>query len=200
MFSGNEDLLSYLFSRIWKYCLVIFITVLITSNCGGCKHNEVVKVNINNTDKVTIDSLKQVVKTKINSIEKLLVDVIKLDSINKNQKPIYAKAKYITRDFIIKNPCDSLGILMSFDSTISKADAIIKRDSLQIDKLKQINANFFSILDNKNLMLQVKDNQLQAKDIDLGIETKKTKVEKRKKIKAIVIGVLSVIATVLILK
>lgn len=193
----SKNVLHFIFSTLWKYALVVIITTIVMANCNGCDHsNETTIANHEISYKKKYDSLKTLVSIKQDSIETLTMQIVKLDSISNIVKPSYRKTKQQSRDFIVNNPCDSLGILQAFDLTVQKCDSVVIIDSVQIEKLKLINENYLGIVKDNFLMLQTKDFELQATKIDLAIENKKVKVEKRKKIAAIGAGILAVLLAV----
>ena len=193
-----KEFLKGVFSSIWKYGLVVLVTLLLVYNCGGCEHKTPTISVSNKADIKKIDSLNLVSKYKNDTIVMQKKQLVILDSISKIKKLIYIKAKTDGRIFIVNNPCDSIGVLMAYDNTVSKCDTVILRDSLAIKSLLSINKDYESVLSDKISMLQLKDKQLDQKDIDLGIEKKEVKVQKRKKLVAW--GVAILVAVVSILK
>lgn len=184
--------------------VAILITLLAISFALGywfhtCNHIPVKQSN-DIAYKAKIDSLSNCVKAKQDAIAKIKTEFNKLDSINKIIKPVYRKTKTDSRDFISKHLCDSIGILQAYDNVVQKCDTVIIVDSLQINKLQKENENLLDITKDHYLMLVENNKQLLAKDIDLGIEKKKVKIEKRKKIVAIGAGILAVLATIFIIK
>lgn len=192
----SKNVLHFMFSILWKYALVVIITTILMANCKGCYHgNETTIANHEISYKKKYDSLQALVLVKQDSIKTLTMQIVKLDSVSKIIKPSYRKTKQQSRDFIVNNPCDSIGVLQAFDLTVQKCDTVILVDSLKIMKLKAVNENHLSIAKDNFLMLHQKDIELQATKIDLGIEKKRVKIEKRKKIAAIGAGILAIILT-----
>jgi len=200
--ANTIGIIKAVFSEIWKYLLCFVLGALVMANCSGCNHDVVkpVKSKSDRANIFRIDSIKKVVGLKNDTIALLKMHIVKLDSISKIIKPAYRKAKKDNRNFIENNPCDSVGILNAYDLTVAKCDTVVLVDSLEIIDLKKENASCESINKDMVSMLQTKENQLAQRDIDLGIEQKKVKVQKRKKIVAIGLGILSVVATIGILK
>lgn len=164
----------------------------------NCIENTEVKTDANYKQK--FDSLSLEFSIKQDSVNDLKKQVLKLDSISKIVKPSYSKTKKDSREFIQNNPCDSVGILQAFDLTVQKCDTVILIDSLEILKLKEANENYFNMVKDHFLMLQEKEKEVQALQVELGIEKKKVKIQKRKKIAAIGAGILAVIGTIFITK
>lgn len=179
---------------------MLFVAGCIGYLCNTCKHLDTVNNSSSANYKQKFDSLARVFYLKNDTVNDLKKQIVKLDSISKIVKPSYRKTKKEAREFIQNNPCDSIGILQAFDLTVQKCDTVILVDSLQIVKLKEANENYFSMVKDHYLMLQEKEKQLQGIEIDLGIEKKKVKIQKRKKIAAIGAGILAVIATIFIMK
>lgn len=178
--------------------LMLFIAGVIGYLFNTCKHTDLAIQST--TYKQKFDSLSAAYSLKNDTVNDLKKQIVKLDSISKIIKPSYRKTKKYSRDFIQNNPCDSVGILQAFDLTVQKCDTVILIDSLKIMKLEEANEQYFSMVKDHYLMLREKEKQLQALEIDLGIEKKKVKTEKRKKIAAIGAGILAVIATIFIMK
>ena len=179
---------------------MLFVAGLIGYFCNSCKHSYTVNEMPGANYKQKFDSLAVVFSLKNDTVNDLKKQIVKLDSISKIVKPSYRKTKKDSRDFIQNNPCDSAGILQAFDLTVQKCDTVILVDSLEILKLKEANENYFSMVKDHFFMLQEKDKELQATQIELGIEKKKVKIEKRKKIAAIGAGILAVLATIFVTK
>jgi hypothetical protein len=198
--SESKEFLSSLFSSIWKYALVVIVTLLVVYNCSGCDHKEKQKTVSDKFYSAKLDSFNLVCKAKDDSIAFHKKRYTKLDSIVKIKKADYVKAKKDNRIFIENNPCDSVGILSAYDNTVSKCDTVIIKDSIANQELLLLNKECVSLLNDKISMLQIKDKQTENIVIDLVIAQKEVKVQKRKKIVAILIGVLSVITTALIFK
>lgn len=197
----SKSISRYMFSKIWKCTLVVLVTVLTMCNLKGCKDGCIHEtIQSDNTLQLKFDSLKTASAAKEDTIAVLKTQVAMFDSINKILKPNYRKAKTDNRNFIANNPCDSIGILSAYDLMVSKADTIILVDSLEIMALKKTNDTYSNIISDKVSMLQNKEEQLKESKIELSIEQKKVKVQKRRKIAAICLGALSVIATIFILK
>lgn len=179
---------------------MLFVAGVIGYLCNTCNHSNIVNNSSAEKYKQKFDSLARVFNLKNDTVNDLKKQIVKLDSISKIVKPSYRKTKKEAREFIQNNPCDSVGILQAFDLTVQKCDTVILVDSLQIMKLKEANENYFSMVKDHYLMLQEKEKQLQATETDLGIEKKKVKTQKRKKIAAIGAGILAVLATIFIMK
>jgi hypothetical protein len=192
----SKNILQFIISTLWKYVLVILVTIIIMANCNGCNHEQSNVIADNELNfKKKYDSLLVSTSIKEDSINILNKQIVKLDSVSKIIKPSYRNTKKTSRDFIAQNPCDSIGVLQAFDLTVQKCDTVILVDSLKIMKLKAINENHLNIAKDNFLMLQTKDFELRATKIDLAIENKKVKIEKRKKIVAIGAGILAVLLT-----
>lgn len=202
MENNTKEIFKAVFSALWKYFLCFVFGAMVMANCKGCEH-DVAPVIIKKTDAATLmklDSLQFQNDCHLYTITTLKKRVSFLDSIGKILKSSYIKIKKDNRDFIQNNPCDSVGILMAYDATVAKCDTVIQVDSLKIIDLKNEVNHLESVNKNSVSMLQIKENQLTERDIELGIEKKKVKVEKRKRIVAVGLGILAVISTIFILK
>lgn len=192
----GKELLGRLFSSIWKYSLIVIVTLFIVYNCHGCEHKEQSITVSNKVDIAKIDSLNLVSKAKNDTILLQKKQLVILDSISKIKKKNYTKAKTDNRNYIANNPCDNVGILKAYDNTVAKCDTVIIRDSLAIKTLISINKDYQSVLSDKKSMLQLKEKQLEQQNIDLGIAKKEVKVQKRNKIIAFGLAILAVIVSI----
>lgn len=203
MENNTKQIIKAVFSALWRYLLCFILGAMVMANCKGCEQeNTIVPVSTkeNKAILIKLDSLQFQNECHLHTIKMLYKRVAVLDSITKIIKPTYQKAKKDNRDFIQNNPCDSIGILTAYDATVAKCDTVILVDSLKINDLKKAVDQFEMVNKNFVSMLKSKEQQLVNKDIDLMLEQKKVKVQKRKKIAAIALGILAVITTVLVLK
>ena len=202
MKTNTKEIFKAVFSALWKYFLCFVLGAMVMANCKGCDHKSIehVKSKEDLSILMKLDSFQLQNEYHLNTIMILNKRVSVLDSISKIVRPAYHKTKKEGREFIQNNPCDSVGILAAYDLTVAKCDTVILVDSLRTVQLKDANKSLETVNSNNVSVLKIKDDQLTKKDIDLGIEQKKVKVEKRKKIVAIGLGILAVITTIFILK
>lgn len=202
MKTNTKEIFKAVFSALWKYFLCFVLGALVMANCKGCGHevSEPVKSKEDQAILMQIDSLQLQNEYHLNTIMILNKRVSIMDSISKIVRPAYHKTKKEGREFIQNNPCDSVGILAAYDLTVAKCDTVILVDSLKNVDLNSKNKQLDSVVTNMGSIIQMKEKRLTEKDIDLGIEKKKTKVQKRKTIVAVGLGILAVITTIFILK
>lgn len=203
MQKNTKEIFKAILSGVWKYILCFVLGAMVMANCKGCQHGDVTPVIIREADKATqmkLDSLQFQNECHIYTIQTLNKRIAVLDSVTKIIKLEYRKAKKEGREFIQNNPCDSVGILIAYDLTVAKCDTVIITDSIAKAELRDANKRLEGIMQNMGSMLQIKEKQLTEKDIDLGIEQRKVKIERRKRIITVVASIAAMVATIFISK
>jgi len=183
--------------QIITCAIIIIATIFIVKSCESPRiepqRNEVLEIeNFLLSVQIKNDSLK-VVRLS-NEVVNLKRNVVKSDSLRKYSKSNYnsLKLKYV------HTICDTL--IMACDSVIANDSlAIVGRDYI-IDIQDSLIYTQTNIIQNQSSIIGNKNTIIETNLIDLKLAKKEIKKQKRSKIAIFGIAILSVVATVLVLR